>query len=85
MSSCDVIVTGSGAGGRTLAHRLAPSGKRIPLLERGGLANGSDVLGRNHMLHNKVAVLAISTEPNPIARVLSWHWRERVASGRPST
>jgi choline dehydrogenase-like flavoprotein len=32
----DVIITGSGAGGGTLAHRLAPSGKRILLLERGG-------------------------------------------------
>src|SRR6267154_5354404 len=35
MSSYDVIVIGSGAGGGTLAHRLAPSGKRILLLERG--------------------------------------------------
>ncbi|MGP3950721.1 GMC oxidoreductase [Streptomyces sp. 7N604] len=32
----DVIVIGTGAGGGTLAHRLAPSGKRILLLERGG-------------------------------------------------
>jgi choline dehydrogenase-like flavoprotein len=32
----DVIVIGSGAGGGTLAYRLAPSGKRILLLERGG-------------------------------------------------
>jgi choline dehydrogenase-like flavoprotein len=31
-----VIIIGSGAGGGTLAHRLAPSGKRILLLERGG-------------------------------------------------
>ena len=32
----DVIIIGSGAGGGTLAHRLASSGKRILLLERGG-------------------------------------------------
>ena len=32
----DVIVIGSGAGGGTMTHRLAPSGKRILLLERGG-------------------------------------------------
>jgi choline dehydrogenase-like flavoprotein len=32
----DVIVIGSGAGGGTLAHRLAPAGKRVLLLERGG-------------------------------------------------
>ncbi|MGW1620086.1 GMC oxidoreductase [Streptomyces sp. NPDC002172] len=32
----DVIVIGTGAGGGTLAHRLAPSGKRVLILERGG-------------------------------------------------
>ena len=32
----DVIVIGSGAGGGTLTHRLAPTGKRVLLLERGG-------------------------------------------------
>jgi choline dehydrogenase-like flavoprotein len=31
----DVIIIGSGAGGGTLAFRLAPSGKRVLLLERG--------------------------------------------------
>ncbi|KUN79834.1 GMC oxidoreductase [Streptomyces griseoruber] len=31
----DVIVIGTGAGGGTLAHRLAPSGKRVLMLERG--------------------------------------------------
>ena len=34
--SYDVIIIGTGAGGGTLAHRLAPSGKRILILERGG-------------------------------------------------
>jgi choline dehydrogenase-like flavoprotein len=32
MNDFDVIVIGSGAGGGTLAHRLAPSGARILLL-----------------------------------------------------
>src|ERR671919_2808379 len=32
----DVIIIGTGAGGGTLAHKLAPSGKRILVLERGG-------------------------------------------------
>src|SRR4051795_504731 len=32
----DVIIIGTGAGGGTLAHRLAPTGKRILLLQRGG-------------------------------------------------
>ena len=31
----DVIIIGTGAGGGTLAHSLAPSGKKILLLERG--------------------------------------------------
>ncbi len=35
MSHFDVIVIGSGPGGATLAHRLAPTGKRILLIERG--------------------------------------------------
>jgi choline dehydrogenase-like flavoprotein len=35
MDTYDVIVIGTGAGGGTLARHLAPSGKRILLLERG--------------------------------------------------
>ena len=35
MDSYDVIIIGTGAGGGTLARHLAPSGKRILLLERG--------------------------------------------------
>ena len=35
MDSYDVIIIGTGAGGGTLARRLAASGKRILLLERG--------------------------------------------------
>src|SRR5690349_10770803 len=31
----DVIIIGPGAGGGTLAYRLAPTGKRILILERG--------------------------------------------------
>jgi choline dehydrogenase-like flavoprotein len=33
----DVVIVGTGAGGGTLAHVLAPSGQRILLLERGDL------------------------------------------------
>jgi choline dehydrogenase-like flavoprotein len=35
MSEFDVIIVGTGAGGGTLARHLAPSGKRILVLERG--------------------------------------------------
>ncbi len=31
----DVIIIGTGAGGGTLAYHLAPSGKKILILERG--------------------------------------------------
>lgn len=36
MNHYDVIIIGTGAGGGTLARRLAPTGKKILLLERGG-------------------------------------------------
>ncbi|PYR40564.1 MAG: dehydrogenase [Acidobacteria bacterium] len=35
MTHYDVIIIGTGAGGGTLAYRLAPSGKKILLIERG--------------------------------------------------
>jgi choline dehydrogenase-like flavoprotein len=35
MTHYDVVIIGTGAGGGTLAYHLAPSGKRILLLERG--------------------------------------------------
>jgi choline dehydrogenase-like flavoprotein len=50
----DVIIIGTGAGGGTLAQQLAPSGKRILLLERGdflpresGNWDAGEVFGRN--------------------------------------
>jgi choline dehydrogenase-like flavoprotein len=36
MNHYDVIIIGAGAGGGTVAYSLAPTGKRILLLERGG-------------------------------------------------
>ncbi len=35
MAHYDIIIIGTGAGGGTLAHKLAPTGKKILLLERG--------------------------------------------------
>lgn len=35
MTDADVIIIGSGMGGATMAAALAPSGRRILILERG--------------------------------------------------
>jgi len=35
-SDCDYVIIGSGAGGGTLAARLAEAGMRVVLLEAGG-------------------------------------------------
>ena len=51
MSDYDVIIVGTGAGGGTLARHLAPSGKRILLLERG------DWLPRERLLHQLKSML----------------------------
>lgn len=57
----DVIIIGTGAGGGTLAHRLAPSGKRILLLERGGYLprepenwDSREVFGKDRYLSDEV-------------------------------
>ena len=48
----DVIIIGTCAGGGTLAHKLAPSGKRILLLERGGYLAREPELGQLRGLIN---------------------------------
>lgn len=55
----DVIIIGSGAGGGTLAHWLAPSGKRILILERG------DWLPREALNWNVDAVFADNRYVSP--------------------
>jgi choline dehydrogenase-like flavoprotein len=42
MDDYDVIIVGSGAGGGTLARHLAPSGRRVLLLERGDWLHAAD-------------------------------------------
>src|SRR5262245_22297353 len=59
----DVIIIGTGAGGGTLAHHLAPSGKRILLLERG------DFLPRERENWDPEAVFANNRYVSPDA----WH------------
>jgi choline dehydrogenase-like flavoprotein len=58
--SADVVVVSAGAA-NSAALLLASACERHPH----GLANGSDMVGRNYMFHNSVAVLALSHEPNP--------------------
>ena len=41
----DVIIIGSGAGGGTLAHKLAPTGKKILILERAASCRAKKTTG----------------------------------------
>jgi choline dehydrogenase-like flavoprotein len=68
----DVIIIGSGAGGGTLAHRLAPSGKKILLLERGDWLprearnwNVDDVFGANRYVSKETWYLPDGTSFQP--------------------
>ena len=56
----DIIVVSAGAT-NSATLLLSSANDKHP----GGLANGSDQVGRNYMFHNSVAVLAVSKEPNP--------------------
>ena len=62
----DVIIIGSGAGGGTLAYRLAPSGKRILILERG------DFLPREQENWSSEAVFGANRYKAPE----TWHDRD---------
>ncbi|CAN5790399.1 hypothetical protein BH23CYA1_BH23CYA1_13160 [soil metagenome] len=44
-SQYDIIIIGTGAGGGTVAHQLAPTGKRILILERVDMLLGLKVRG----------------------------------------
>jgi choline dehydrogenase-like flavoprotein len=57
----DVIIIGTGAGGGTLAHRLAPSGKRILLLERGGYLPREPENWDSHQVFNRDRYLSGET------------------------
>ena len=56
----DIVVVSCGAANS--ARLLLASGS---VAHPAGLANGSDMVGRNYMFHNSQAVLALSKEPNP--------------------
>jgi choline dehydrogenase-like flavoprotein len=56
----DVVVVACGAA-NSAALLLRSANDSHP----GGLANGSDQVGRNYTFHNSQAVLAVSVEPNP--------------------
>jgi choline dehydrogenase-like flavoprotein len=55
----DIVVLAAGAA-NTAAILLKSASDQHP----GGLANGSDQVGRNYMFHNSNAVIAIDSEPN---------------------
>jgi choline dehydrogenase-like flavoprotein len=56
----DIVVVSCGAA-NSAKLLLASASDTHPA----GLANGSDMVGRNYMFHNSQAVLALSKEPNP--------------------
>jgi choline dehydrogenase-like flavoprotein len=56
----DIVVVSCGAA-NSAKLLLASASDAHP----NGLANGSDMVGRNYMFHNSAAVLALSKEPNP--------------------
>jgi choline dehydrogenase-like flavoprotein len=58
--AADIVVVSCGAA-NTAKLLLRSASDKHP----GGLANGSDQVGRNYMFHDSQAVLAISKEPNP--------------------
>jgi choline dehydrogenase-like flavoprotein len=58
--SGDIVVVSCGAA-NSAKLLLRSATDRHP----GGLANGSDEVGRNYMFHDTQAVLALSKEPNP--------------------
>ena len=73
----DVIIIGTGAGGGTLAHRLAPTGKRILLLERGGYLPREPENWDSKEIFLKERYL--SGEPGPGCEVAHWLAQRGVA------
>ena len=69
----DIIIIGTGAGGGTLAYRLAPTGKRILVLERG------DFLPREKQNWDTTAVFLESK----YKAKETWYGRPAVPAGHP--
>jgi 2-polyprenyl-6-methoxyphenol hydroxylase-like FAD-dependent oxidoreductase len=82
----DVIVIGSGAGGGTLTHALAPAGKRILLLERGkaGYSYLGARLGISAVAHQNGTV-RFGTDPASSALDLNCKMRAQTLRGAAAT
>jgi choline dehydrogenase-like flavoprotein len=58
--SADIVMVSCGAANSARLLLLSANDQHPR-----GLANGSDQVGRNYMVHNSKAAVALSHEPNP--------------------
>jgi len=63
----DIIIIGTGSGGSTMAYKLAPSGKRILILERGGfIPKEKENLDANEFFCSAGALKNSTQQPMPL-------------------
>jgi choline dehydrogenase-like flavoprotein len=97
----DVIIIGTGASGGTLAHKLALTGERILLLERGGYTEQEHL---NSVFGSRVRTSGLRAPSGPGVEFLDyltptdgrptppdtrandlWHWQTAMRVGRADT
>jgi choline dehydrogenase-like flavoprotein len=84
MAHYDVIIIGTCAGGGTLARHLAPSDKKILLIERGGWLprEPQNVSAEEVFVNGRYSPSATTTSMGPAARTRPSHPRARRTRSR---